>query len=212
MLSYVDEPNEPYVLCLCQTLLGTARIPTECPLPHLEMLWRGKKSPAPGHNGNLTFAAATQDITSPPSYLPPRVPQLCSQPLSPSKSQVRSTRETLLGPPYLRSFYSLLPITTVPIGTSCKHGDRREGDRSVSSPSSPDGLPLPVPLLQLQLARPTRYHELDRTRALPSHIHCALRLETQLLPPPDRLPSSIVAVPVLNGSLESGSRPARTTC
>lgn len=33
MLSYVDEPNEPYVLCLCHTLLGTARIPTECPLP-----------------------------------------------------------------------------------------------------------------------------------------------------------------------------------
>lgn len=33
MLSYVDERNEPYVLCLCHTLLGTARIPTECPLP-----------------------------------------------------------------------------------------------------------------------------------------------------------------------------------
>ncbi|KAL2280920.1 hypothetical protein FJTKL_12227 [Diaporthe vaccinii] len=68
---------------------------------------------------------------------------------------VRSTRETLLDPPYLRSFHSPRSITTpIPIGTSCKHGDRREGDRSVSSPSSPDGLPLPVPLLQLQLARP----------------------------------------------------------
>lgn len=97
MLSYVDEPDEPYVLCLSHTLLGTARIPTECPLPHLEMLWRGKKSPAPGHNGNLTFAAATQDITSPPSYLPPRVPQLCSQPLSLLLTTLKYIRYEVLG-------------------------------------------------------------------------------------------------------------------
>lgn len=59
-------------------------------------------------------------------------------------------------PPFLYtlSVLSLPSNTPILIGSSCKHGDRREGDRSVSFPSSPDGLPLPVPLLQLQLARP----------------------------------------------------------
>lgn len=61
-------------------------------------------------------------------------------------------------PPYLRSFHSLSPspststTTPIPIGSIRKNGDRREGDRSVSFPSSPDGTTLPVPRLQLQLS------------------------------------------------------------
>lgn len=182
------------------------------------MLWRGKKSLRLATTGTLRsqLLPKTSRAHLPPTSLSssPCPPALFLTPLS-FLHQVRSTQETHLDPPHLHSFHTLsLPPTssTTPtqFGTTCKHGDRREGDRSVTSPSPPARLPVFIPLVQLQISR----HLTTLNLAAPELCHGAmghtpaLCLETRELAPatPDRLPSSIVAASVLNG-FESTSRP-----
>lgn len=109
-----------------------------------------------------------------------------------------------------RPSFALVPSTLPPshqppppprsqIGTTCKHGDRREGDRSVSSPSSPDGLPLPSPSPSSGCSchRPLRAMALA---AFELPLPLCLKIRDGAPAFPDRLPCSIMAVPMLNGS------------
>lgn len=196
-------------------------IPTECPLPHLEKLWRGQKTLRLATTGNLTFAAATQDITSPPSYIPLlEPPQLCSLPLSSSYTRYEDTRETHLDPPSSRSLPPSLPLppptsSTTPFqfGTILQSWPPKRR-RSVSLLLPPLLSGSPPPLLHSSppaapAALPAPYDSgLGCTGALPRHLHCASSLDraSNLFNATlDRLPSSVaVVVPMLDG-FESAS-------
>lgn len=127
MLSYVDEPDEtlrtkvPTVLCL-----ERQEFPQNAPSPTLKCCGGVKNHLRLATTGTLhsqlllpktSRAHLPSSLLESPSFVP-------NPSLSPSYiSQVRSTRETLLDPPYLRSFHTLslpFPITSsntpIPIG------------------------------------------------------------------------------------------------
>lgn len=221
MLSYVDEPDEPYVwfhslertnshrIAPSPTLKCCGGVKNHCAWPQREPYVR---SCYPRHH-EPTF------LLRPSPRVPP--PQLCSlTPLflltSGTKYSGDSSRPS--SPSLFQNTLSLPPTsstTPTQFGTTCKHGDRREGDRSVTSPSPPARLLVSIPPVQLHVSQ---HLTTWRNLAAPELYHGAmgtppsLCLESRELAsaPPDCLPSSIVAAPGLNG-FESTSWPVWTT-